>query len=283
MTCPRVRFKNGLVQQLVKWREEGDRLVVCLDANEDNYKKQMGRALTEIEGLETVEAVGTFTGQRVGAIFFEGTDSIDGVWVTTDVVVTGACVMPAGFCSGDHRIFVLDLLTSSLIGSNHPKTVRAAARRLNTMIPHTESKYIQRLERLINDHRMVHKAQRLLYLAQSKEELMAGLDALDNKQKQYTIPSEKKCRKIKSGRIPFSPEAFKWIRRAQVYRSILWFRGGKIRNLGNHTRAARRCGIRKLMKMSLQEIRTRLRVCKDECNYFKNTATGTERDTSATG
>ena len=45
----------------------------------------------------------------------------DGVWVTSDVVIIGACVMPAGYGIGDHRLFVLDFLTSSLIGHDPPK------------------------------------------------------------------------------------------------------------------------------------------------------------------
>ena len=39
LTCLRKRFHDDLVAQLTKWREEGDRLVVCLNANEDIYKK----------------------------------------------------------------------------------------------------------------------------------------------------------------------------------------------------------------------------------------------------
>jgi hypothetical protein len=50
------------VAQLKKWREEGDRLVVCLDANEDIYKKLLGKSLTKSDGLRMSEVVGDFTG-----------------------------------------------------------------------------------------------------------------------------------------------------------------------------------------------------------------------------
>ena len=43
---------------------------------------------------------------------------------------------------------------------------------------------------------------------------------------------EKKCWRVKSGRIAFSPEASKWIRRVQVYRSLLRLHAGRIRNMG---------------------------------------------------
>ena len=65
--------------------------------------------------------------------------------------------MPVGYGVGDHRMFVIDFLTSSLIGCNPPKIVRAAARRLNTIIPGVETKYVNMLEALMEHHRIVHK------------------------------------------------------------------------------------------------------------------------------
>ena len=84
--------------------------------------------------LDKGEAVGDFTGKKVGDTIFRGKKPIDGVWTTADVVIRGACVMSTGFDKGDHHLFVLDFITSSLVGHDPPKMVRAAARRLNTQI-----------------------------------------------------------------------------------------------------------------------------------------------------
>jgi hypothetical protein len=45
LTCRRVKFQEDLVAQLKRWREQGDKLIVCLDANEDVYRKLIGKAL----------------------------------------------------------------------------------------------------------------------------------------------------------------------------------------------------------------------------------------------
>ena len=68
------------------------------------------------------------------------------------------------------------------------------------------------------------------------------------------LNAEKKCRRIKSGRIPFLPQASIWIRRSQLYCSLLRFHLGKIRNRGNLKRAVRRCKIHSPFTLSLQEI-----------------------------
>jgi hypothetical protein len=74
--------------QLNKWQEEGDHLVVCLDANEDIYKKSLGKSLTKRDGLNMSEVVGDFTGKKIGPTFFRGSKPIDGIWATPNLVVT---------------------------------------------------------------------------------------------------------------------------------------------------------------------------------------------------
>ena len=50
---PRDKFFEDFIALLKRWRDEGDRIIVCLDANENIYSKRIGRALTEIDGLAT--------------------------------------------------------------------------------------------------------------------------------------------------------------------------------------------------------------------------------------
>jgi hypothetical protein len=116
ITCPRKCFHDNLMKQLNKWHQEGDRLVVCMDANEDIYKKSLGKSLTSSEGLNMVEMVGELTGKRIGATFFRGSKPIDGVWATQDLVVTHVCVMPTGSGMGDHHLVMVDFQEESLIG-----------------------------------------------------------------------------------------------------------------------------------------------------------------------
>jgi hypothetical protein len=81
--------------------------------------------------------------------------------------------------------------------------------------------------------------------------------------------AEKRCQKIKSGRIPFSPDASLWIRRTQVYRLLLRYHAGKIRNRGNLKRSARRCNIPDAFSLSIQEIYFCLKACVSKCKYFR--------------
>jgi hypothetical protein len=54
---PRKRFLSDLKALLETWKEAGKRIVVMLDANEDVYKGEIGRCLTDANGLDLEEAV----------------------------------------------------------------------------------------------------------------------------------------------------------------------------------------------------------------------------------
>ena len=69
MSCPREKFQEQLIAQLKQWRDQGDRLIVCLDATEDIYRKAIGRELTDTDGLALKEVVGDFNGKPIGPIF----------------------------------------------------------------------------------------------------------------------------------------------------------------------------------------------------------------------
>ena len=83
------------------------------------------------------------------------------------------------------------------------------------------------------------------------------------------IHVEKTCRKIKCCRIPYLPEASIWIRRAQVYYSIIRWHKGLIWNKGNLKRAARRCNIQNPMGLSMDKVLQQFEECKQECKFYQ--------------
>ena len=86
---------------------------------------------------------------------------------------------------------------------------------------------------------------------------------------QYMKHVAKKCRKLKSGCICFSPESVIWIKREQIYKSLVKYHLGRNKNRGNMKRAARKQGIKELFKNSMAELKTRLEVCEERNNHFR--------------
>jgi len=269
LTCPRKIFQRDLIRQLKSWRESGDRIILFMDHNEHAIKGPLGRELGKKDGLDLREAILQYTGKSPGATFFRGSKPINGIWVSGDLDISNACVMPFGYGVGDHRAFVLDLPLESVIGINPVKIVRPVGRRLNSRLAECCTAYIESLESNIRQHRLLerlHDAHTGIY---SNEERARKITQIDEEGKAYMKRAEKICRKIKCCRIPFSPEAAIWIRRVQVYYSILCYHKGKTKNRGNLKRAARRCNIDNPLQIPVQEIVLRLEACKKECLFYR--------------
>ena len=78
-TCTRKRLRDDLIRQLKDCREEGDWIILCMDANEYIYKKSLGQSITARDGLNMNEVVGKFTGKKIRAMFLRGSKPIDTV------------------------------------------------------------------------------------------------------------------------------------------------------------------------------------------------------------
>ena len=165
--------------------------------------------------------------------------------------------------------FVVDFRTQSLVGSSPPKVVRMAARRLNTKIPRVAERYVTTLERLTEEHRLNSRLITVASSGLSKELVRWHINKIDQEANDYMRRAERKCRKIRNGRIPFSPEAAIWIRRRQVYESLFRRLQNKIKNWSNLRRSAQRCGILRPFSLGKAEIKTRLQVCEEKCGYFE--------------
>jgi hypothetical protein len=147
------------------------------------------------------EVVGKFTAKKLGATYIRGRMPIDAIWVT-------ACVMPVGYGIGDHCLFVVDFVTTLLVGTGCvQKIIQPALCCLNTRIEGCAQRYNKALKRNILRHCLLERMVNAGSSNKSKEVTSKQLNKLDKEGEEYMKHAEKKCWRLKSGRIPFSPEA----------------------------------------------------------------------------
>jgi len=150
-----------------------------LDANENIYRGDLGLRLTDRDGLGMKEVVGEITARQLGATYFRGSEPIDGVWTTGDITVTNACVMPVGFGVGDHRLFIINFATTTLVGSATTTVVRPALRRLNTKILGCADRYNTVLCWNILRHQLLEQMVSAATSGASKSDIVQTLNKLD--------------------------------------------------------------------------------------------------------
>jgi hypothetical protein len=62
--------------------------------------------------------------------------------------------MPCCFGIGDHRLFVIDFKTESLVRAKPPRVIRTVVRRLNTKLPKVAERYVDILEKDLRVHKI---------------------------------------------------------------------------------------------------------------------------------
>jgi hypothetical protein len=188
--------------------------------------------------------------------------------------------MPVGYGVGDHCLFVVDFVMALLVGTGcSQQIVQPALRCLNTRIAGCALRYNKALRRNILWHRLLEWMVAVATSDQPKAEIVKALNKLDKEGEAYMKHAEKKCRRLKFGCIPFSPEASLWIQQSQVYRSLLRWHAGKIRNRGNLRPTARHCQINAPFQLTVGDIKLRLRICKEKCDNFRSTGNGIDGNT----
>ncbi len=123
LPCPLILFRRDLIKQLQEWQMAGDTIILFMDHNKHVTKDALGKALGDRDGLDLREAIIHHTGKSPGAIFFRGSKPINGLWVSGDIDISNACVMPFGYGVGDHCAYILDIPIKSLVGVDPVKIV----------------------------------------------------------------------------------------------------------------------------------------------------------------
>ncbi len=168
------------------------------------YQKSIRKALISIDGLEMIEVVGKFVHREANwATYFRGLIPINAIWVTLDIQVIGASIMLAGFGIGDYHLFMVDFLSSSLLGLAPKKIMQLQVRRLNCKLPLLVEKYNKHMEKKILCHWQIEWTGRVYTAGLPSEETKKRLDKINTESKQYMKYTKKKCQRIKSGFHPF--------------------------------------------------------------------------------
>ncbi len=168
-----------------------------MDHNEHTIDGHLGKALANKDGPDLSKAIKLHTGASPGATFFQGLRPIDVLWVSKDLDISNACVMPFGFGMGNHRAFILDIPLESLVGANPVNIIKPVSRCLNSRLPKCGKAYIESLEKNIVKHCLLERLYNAHTRGYSAEVTASRVIASDEEGKSYMRHAEKICRKIK--------------------------------------------------------------------------------------
>ena len=240
----------------------GDHILLAIDANQDIYSGQLALALQQ-NSLNIHCMMDKATGERVPNSHFRGTRAISTIFGSAGLAYGHGCCFPHWYGVGDHRVMILELTAKSLFNGNYPSIASPGARRLNCKIRRTKQKYCKRLHELVSTHNLQSRFEAMLRPCTHHEvsRLHHIHNKLDNELGNYMRSAEKACIKYKNDHIDYSPTVGQWLKRRAILKWKMRWHDGKVTNVRNLLRAARRNNIDNPLILTKDDIRRRLDAC----------------------
>jgi endonuclease/exonuclease/phosphatase family metal-dependent hydrolase len=180
------------------WMAAGDSIIMMVDLNDDVMSSQVANTLRRLGLHEIVSKTHgniTNTHQR-------GSRPIDGIFVSGEI-----CATACGYIESpsDHLALWLDVELDTLFG-DFQKDSGQQIRRLQCSDPRTVKKYNQVLWDKVEQQGLMVQVERLTSNQLNHKAKANQWEKIDKAMVKFRLMAEKKCRKIKVGRVQWTPE-----------------------------------------------------------------------------
>ena len=102
-----------------QWRSQGGRLIIIINANENVMTGRLADSLAA-DKIGMVDAVHSKAPGPGPKAWFRGKESIDGIWISSDLVWKGVSYLPFHEDLGNHRPVCIDItILNYFVGPQH--------------------------------------------------------------------------------------------------------------------------------------------------------------------
>ena len=273
---PRKAFLDDLEEDLVKWIDSGDQLIIGGDWNHHIFEDPIKDLFEKYDmknmifQLHNPSSFPSSSGRAQDA----SSRTVDGIFGTSGLIPIRAGYLAIGDFPGDHHPLWFDVSYTSALGHKPSKLVRPPIRRLQLSIKKSVVKYQKHLKKLCHQHKLFEQQYALetavlsspdspLTPAQIKE-----ANTIDNLKTRLMLASEKRCRKIRAGEVDHSDKTGQAGRAIRFWRIAIARRNGTCHHPSTWCKLKKEAGITYSTKnLSDQELDKKLWEAK---KYYKD-------------
>jgi hypothetical protein len=262
-------FCVDLVSLLWQWKHSGNEIILLEDFNENVYTRDIATALSQ-DGLQMYKLCQQITGIPLPHMHNRGAIPINCVYSTAGIDGVAVALLPSWISVGDHRVFIVVVTSSSMMGDVFLRVLPAAGCLLNCASDRIKYSYIHVLNQLTIHHRKFKK----LYMIDhdcnyvSVALVQLQMNKVDLELEQFMKSSKKDCHKCKRNDIEGSPYSGVWLNRQWLLCHIQTYLSGNTRDPRNLFRECRKRGLSDPWAMTQDELNVEFFVCKENLNHL---------------
>ena len=264
---PRSLFYRDFAKQCKKWKSRGETIGIVMDANEHALDGEL-RKILEGEGIGLMEISHRFWGEKPPNSHVDGSDPIAAFYGSSNLEVTQLLQLPHLSSIGDHKTWIIEVTSRSVLGCNLLKIQRTVGRRLNMSNHGTVTEFIKLVKEGCEEQNIQSRLEECLSQASklgtpTPKWLKKKIRLVHNDFDRIRLHAERNCRKIYTPESPYSRPIQVWYDRIHAYIALFKvLENPSNRNVGNTFRFAKRQGIENPESMTLAEIEEGMTYCK---------------------
>ncbi len=181
------------------WKTTDADIILLGDFNENVFTGRIEKRLAHPDLNFNEQCLGC-TSMHIQPTFRDGVMPINTVYATAGIECVNVHILPHKGGIGDHRHFIIDFSSLSVIGTRFQNIVRCTARRLHYKSTWLVQTYNCELDLLCNRHKMYER----IYFIYSHVEYISDknfaylMNNWDSKLTQYKLHLDSNCTKFKS-------------------------------------------------------------------------------------
>lgn len=252
-------------------------IILFIDVNDHAYTGRFPRRLGQSDLMMTEQFLAA-NGFEAPNSHYTGKRPLTGCFCTQGIDCLNVFVSPPRAGAGDHRYWIMDFDAKSVLGAGYPHLARPKGRRLKCVVKRTRRKYLRRLRKLMERHKMYAKMQKMqeevdvVPAVQTK----IGMNKWDRENTEDKLSSEDHCNQFKNDHLEFSPGVNVWIKRRDLYKQLLSINSrrsqGKRADITHFVRSCAASDILDPFSLSTQEIGLRIAACRTRLKELESVA-----------
>ena len=216
-------WEKDLLTLIKSFIDQNHEVVVGGDWN-NNLNNAKGKVRSFMKGVGMEEVLIKRYGRGTNT-HIRGKDPIDGIFTTPGISMIRGGYTTFECSPSDHKWVWMDIREEDIVGVRRDDRAPPIERRATTKIPSVKKAFQDLMEQQVMQHR-THEQMLKLFQEIKHNEGMTDMQAstyerIEERMRRSVIYADKRCRKVRRGKTPFSPQAKKIIGEIRVLKEIL--------------------------------------------------------------
>ena len=206
-TCPRAQLLLDIQHFILQCQQNNEQIILMGDFNDNINQPPISTLFSSLGMHNVLASLFPSTYSQSPQTYIRGSSTIDGIFATQGVVAEKGGYLEMSRFDTDHRPIWIDISIQSIFGTTSSPQIPLQCRRLKNDDPRTVKRFNTGYQNLLTHHNLHHDLNTLTASITGKlnPTQQSEYERIDTLRVKCILKAERKCRRLKTGNVEYSP------------------------------------------------------------------------------